>query len=333
MKYILFSILLIFVFSACEESNTPSEKKKITMLSSTNGFDDNTFNSLAKSGLLKLKESYDVDLEFVESLTTDDFEPNLINAAKSNSNLIFALGYDFAAPLQNTAKLYFEKMFSIIDYKLENEFSNVTCASFKVEEACMPLGYLAAYFAYINNPNDTKIAFLGGVNNANINQFLTGFKKGVEYWNKTHDSVTLVVDYIGSYNDSTKAYQMTKQLINSGVNVVFPPAGISGMGCFQAVFESNVYAIGYDYDCYLSNPKYKSIFLSSCLKRLDNAVFAIGEYYLKNGVKYDGNYEGNLNNQGVAIAPYHDYESRIHDSIKVNINDIISHIKSGRITF
>ena len=331
MKYIALIIITLFMLCSCEESTNTSPKKKFAMISSIGGFDDNGFNMLGKKGLMNLAEKYDIEIVFRESKSTSEIESNIDEFAKGSTDFIFALGYDMAPAISKLSPFYFNKYFSIIDYKFTDVFKNVSSASFKVEEACYPLGYLAAYFANSKTPDIAKVAFIGGQEAESILDFLNGFQKGIEYYNISNTPVTLITQYVGSYVDSAKAYQMTVELISQGVTVFFPPSGVSGRGCFQAVKEANLFAIGYDNDCYVSLPEYKNIFLSSCIKRIDNAVYEIGEYFIKNNVNKPENYLGNLINEGVVVAPYHDFDTKIPESVKSTILYMIDDIKSGRI--
>ncbi len=333
MRYIACLFVGLLMLAACDDPTGTSPKMKIAMLSSTNGFDDLGFNMLAKLGLSRISENYDVDVEFKECLSAANFKNYIMDLAKGDANLIFGLGYDMAPAIELVSQSYFQKAYGLVDFKFENEYNNVVCATFKVEQACYPLGYLAAYYSRLVNVSSPKVAFIGGEKSPNISAFLNGFSLGLSRYNQflSGNNVGLIVEYVDSYNDSAKAYQITKELIATGVNVFFPVAGISGRGCFRAVKEANLYAIGFDTDCYLTFPEYKAFLLSSCIKRIDNAVYSIAEYFIKNKRIMDTEYIGTLNNDGVGIAPYHDFDSRIHDTIKTQILTIIDDIKSRRI--
>ncbi len=85
-------------------------------------------------------------------------------------------------------------------------------------------------------------------------------------------------------------------------------------------------------DQYISFPEVSDILLSCAMKGLDNAIYAVVKSYVDNTFPGGGVYTGKLANEGVGLAPYHDFVSQIPDSIKLEIEKIKTGIIDGSIS-
>ncbi len=325
--YNIFIVLcLSIVLMACESTDNSNPQKTLTLIADDSGFDDMSFNYSGKLGMQRLSEQYDINVIY-KTVGIDGTASDIIAAATKNSDLTICLGYTFSDYLDSIAMGFPTKLFSIIDYSYQYNRHNINSSKFDVKQATYPLGYLAASMIRNLDTMQSSIGFIGGDNSEEINQFLIGFRSGIERYDSTYQlNTNLQIEYVNSFSDSAKCYQIAKNMIMNGVKIIFPPAGKSGMGAFAAAKELGAYAIGYDVDCAATLPNFKNIIISSCIKRIDNSVFAVGEYYLKNGIIQPAPYFGTLKNEGVAIAPYYEFNNKIADSTKNAINGIIQGI-------
>ena len=322
---VLAIIFIAFFGIACDSVTTTEAPKVITLIADESGFGDMSFNYSGKLGIEKLQEDYDISV-VLKTVGIDGTASQLIAKSASYSDLTICLGYTFANDLDSIAAYYPARLFSIIDFQFPYKRGNINSSRFDVKQATYPIGYLAAGVLHNTNQN-YKIGFIGGEDTEEINQFLTGFARGINrYDSLNYRKTELLVNYVDSYSDSAKCYQMAKEMIAQGVKILFPPAGKSGLGAFAAAKESGAYAIGYDVDCAEVLPNFKDIILTSCIKRIDNAVYSVAEYYLKNGIIQPVPYFGNFKNQGVAIAPINSTIELISDSLKLQINEIVNGI-------
>jgi basic membrane protein A len=67
------------------------------------------------------------------------------------------------------------------------------------------------------------------------------------------------------------------------------------------------------------------------MKRLDNATFAVVESAVNDEFQGGGVYVGTLANNGVGLAPYHDYEDAIPSDLKAEVQQIVDGISAGTI--
>lgn len=329
--FFIFSISVIFI--ACESVNNSEPKKTLTLIADESGFDDMSFNYSGKLGSQRLAVLYNINVVY-KTTGADGSMSQLLLEAASNSDLTICLGYTFADVLDSLAYRFPSKLFSIIDYNYQYKKSNINSSRFDVKQATYPLGYLAASMAKDMDSAKSTIGFIGGDMSEEINQFLIGFRSGIERFDSTNQvNTNLLIEYVNSFSDSAKCYQIAKNMIANGATIIFPPAGKSGLGAFAAAKEFGAYAIGYDVDCAAVLPNFKDVIISSCLKRIDNAVFAVGDYYLKNGIIQPAPYFGTLKNEGVGIAPFYNFDSIIPTSTKAAIDSIKQAIMIKAITF
>jgi basic membrane protein A len=68
------------------------------------------------------------------------------------------------------------------------------------------------------------------------------------------------------------------------------------------------------------------------MKRLDNSVVGVTEMELNGEFPGGEVYVATLENGGVGLAPFHDFEDQIPDELKAEIDAIIEAIKSGELS-
>ena len=121
-------------------------------------------------------------------------------------------------------------------------------------------------------------------------------------------------------------------LITLGADVIFGVGSETGNGALLKAREHGKWCIGVDVDQYYSFPEISDMLLSSAMKGLDNAIYEVVKSFVDDTFIGGGIYNGKLANDGVGIAPYHNYESLIPDSIKIEIESIRAEIINGSIS-
>jgi basic membrane protein A len=127
--------------------------------------------------------------------------------------------------------------------------------------------------------------------------------------------------------------------MQADADVIFAVAGPAGQGAMAAVQDNpsdlspKPLFIGVDVDQYLSVPGFEDIMLSSELKRMDTAVFdAVEEAMGLSGAVWDTNlYVGTLVNEGVGMAPYHDFEDAVSAALKAEIDALKAALIDGSV--
>ena len=324
-------ILLIFIMILCC-NNSNDSSTKIGMISSYGGFENQSFTGNCQEGLERAAEDFDVTAEYAEADSIGDFESVMNGLAENGCKLIFPIGFAQSEATYNITQIFPEVDFAIIDFEFEESIENIQSIIFETDEASFPLGFLAAFWADLQDESEPKIGYIGGMDIPPVNQFIVGYLNGKNYFNEKYDkNVTEDGTYADSFYDESIGYNLADSLIINGVDVIFPVAGQTGNGVLLAAKENEKWGIGVDVDEYFFLPEVQDILLSSCLKRADNAVYDTVEDFMNDNFNGGGVYHGTLENEGVGIAPYHDFEELIPDSIKVEIENIIQDIIIGEL--
>src|SRR4029078_5315300 len=127
------------------------------------------------------------------------------------------------------------------------------------------------------------------------------------------------------WGDPAKGEQLAKTLVDQGVDIVHPGAGATGNGCNKDKLSKNLWAIGVDTDQAISLSEYAKAILTSAQKAIDVSVL---DNFNKNQAGDLGgeNYIGTLENKGVLISPYHDFDSLIPADLKSELDTLYGQI-------
>jgi basic membrane protein A len=212
---------------------------------------------------------------------------------------------------------------------------------FQTDEAAMMAGYLAAAMS-----KSGKIGTFGGINIPPVTIFMNGLAAGINYYNKANGTSVELLGwdptaadgkgdgtFTGDFSDKDKGKQVTLSFIQEGADVIVPVAGPVGLGAAAAVQENKdngVMLIGVDTDQFVSAPEYGDVTLTSILKRIDNAVTAAIKASYDNTFM-GGVYNNTLSNEGVGLAPFHDFESAVSADVKAALDDLKAKIISGEV--
>jgi basic membrane protein A len=165
-----------------------------------------------------------------------------------------------------------------------------------------------------------------------VEQFIVAYEAGAKYYNEQKGTDVQVKGvYVGDFEAADQGKIQGQSLIDEGVDVIFGVGGKTGNGGIAAAKESGKWGVGVDVDQYFTLPNEKDILITSCQKRLDNAVFAVTESLVKGEFPGGGVYVGTLANGGVALAPYHDFEGKIPAELDAEVKEIQQGIIDGTI--
>jgi basic membrane protein A len=314
---------------------------KACQVSDTGGIDDKGFNANAWKGMQDAAAELGIETKFLESKAETDYERNLQQFIDEKCDMIVTVGFllgDATAKFANANPL---TEFAIVDFAYDPKIQNVTGLVFQTDEAAMLAGYLAAAMS-----KSGKIGTFGGINIPPVTIFMNGLAAGINYYNqKNGASVELLGwdptaadgkgdgTFTGDFSDKDKGKQVTLSFIQEGADVIVPVAGPVGLGAAAAVQENKdngVMLIGVDTDQFESAPEFGDVTLTSILKRIDNAVKAA----IKSS--YDNTFMGGvmnntLANEGVGLAPFHDFDGAVSADVKAALDDLKAKIISGEV--
>lgn len=337
------------LLSACGEAPEESSGAggegsdfKACMVSDSGGWDDKSFNQSGREGLNQAKEEFKIDEALAESSDDSDFAPNVDNMVQQGCDLTFGVGYLLEDALQEAAEANTDMNFALIDSTFADPDGNAVTLDnakplvFNTAEASYLAGYLAAGMS-----ESGKVATFGGMQIPSVSIFMDGFADGVDKYNEDKDADVELLgwdkekqegSFSGNFEDQGQGQALTEQFISQGADIIMPVAGPVGLGAASAAAEADgTSVIWVDSDGYESAAEYKDIMLTSVMKEISTAVFDTV------GAAKDGNwdsaaYVGTLENGGVGLAPYHDFEDKVDDGLKAEVEDLKQQIIDGEIT-
>jgi len=330
---VLLVFVLLFTISCDKEVNSPQKKIRVAMLVEGITFDDMAFLQSCKTGLEQAKMDFDLECEYDIDTSTNRYQERLECFGDLNFDLIVAVGYMWNDAVVEVAKNYPGTGFIMVDAELSEPQPNTVSILFDVDEAAYPLGFLSAWWAFSQDAENPAVGFVGALEIPQIRQFVEPYLNGVKRYNQNYGiSVDSYGGYAATFIDSDLGGQIADSLISLGAEVIYGVGGLTGNGALLKAKERGKQGIGVDVDQYISFPEVSDILLSSAMKGLDHAIYAVVESYVKNNFNGGGVYTGSLANQGIDLAPYHDYESQIPDSVKLEIENIKTGIVDGSIS-
>ena len=232
---------------------------------------DKGFNDSAAAGFRRA-EKEGVRIKLLQASPSDPqlWRQNLEATSDSGSWSVIFTGPGMHDNLAAVAPKHPKQKYVFFDDELK--LPNVLSIKYAQNEGSYLAGALAALIAtdkasFPLSTGSKKVGLVAGQDLPVIEDFIVGFKQGA----KTIDpSIDVEVSFIGNFNDAQKAYELTKDMLNSGADVVFNVAGPAGLGILKAAADANKYAIGVDSD---QNGLYPKNVVASMLKQIGNSIY------------------------------------------------------------
>jgi basic membrane protein A len=304
----------------------------VGLLSSFGGFNDGGFNESIFRGFSEASLDFPMVFESRACYTLQDLKDATDYFVNAGFNLIIVPGMNAAPYALVQAATHPSQVFAFLDFETVPVPKNATCVVFDVDQASFPCGFLSAWWAYSHSINPGA-GFVGGPEIPAIRQFSVSYQKGIEYFNSIyHKQVASRGYFATSFDDTLQGAKLADSLILQGFYPVFAFAGKTGNGALYKAKEAGKWAIGVDVDQYYSIPDVGPVLLTSCMKQLGTVTYGLIENFYN--FKFPGGQviHGTLANKGVGIAPFHDFEPAVPDSIRQALTEIQEGIKNGTIS-
>ncbi|NNC13025.1 BMP family ABC transporter substrate-binding protein [Planctomonas sp. JC2975] len=308
------------------------------MVSDNGGFNDHSFNQLGYEGLVASAKKLGTTYKTAESKTASDYAPNINSMVDQNCNLIITVGFNLSDATKKAASANSSTNFAIID---DNEFTapNVKSIIFDTAQAAFLGGYAAASFSKTG-----VVGTFGGMQIPTVTIFMDGFVDGVKYFNQQKGKNVQVVgwdvdsqkgSFTGGFDANDTAKQVAQGIIDQNADVIMPVGGPIYQSAAQAIDEANssgksISMIGVDADVYNTDKTVRPILLTSVMKGIKPSTSAVIEQSAA-GKFSNSPYVGTLKNDGVGLAPFHDFSSKVDSNLKSELDTIKSGIIDGSI--
>jgi basic membrane protein A len=317
---------------------------KACMVSDEGGFDDQSFNQSGAEGLERAEAELGVQTNLVESNDAAEYGPNIAALIQDECGIIFTVGFAMGSATVEAALANPDQFFAIVDDTPDGDPTtedfeapppNVKPLVYDTAQAAYLAGYLAAGMTETGT-----VATFGGRPFPTVTIFMDGFAKGVEKYNAEKGTSVQVLgwtgnadtsSFTGDFTDENKGKQLSQNFIQQGADIILPVAGPVGKGTLAAASEADgVKVIWVDSDGFLTVPEFGQYILTSVLKQIGGATFTTTEETLAE--EFDpAQYIGTLENEGVGIAPFHEFEDAVPDELKDEIDELRQQIIDGEI--
>lgn len=322
-------------------------KIKVCQITDTGGIDDKSFNATAWKGVEDAVKEFGVEGKYLESQQQTDYEKNMSQFLQEGCDLIIPVGFLLATTTAKAAIDNPDRNFAIVDYAYpdcwpgaevgkdcgsDKEIPNVLGLVFATDEAAFLAGYLAA-----SQTETGKVGTFGGMQIPTVTIFMDGFLAGVNYYNKQKGTSVEVLGwdgaaglFTGDFEDANKGKANSESLADEGADIILAVAGPAGLGAGAAAKERGLTIIGVDADWYNTAPEYQDVELTSVIKNMDVTVKQAIKDVI-DGKFAGGTLVGTLENGGVSLAPLHNFEDKVSDEVKGELDAIAKDIIAGNI--
>lgn len=312
------------------------------MVSDAGGFDDKSFNQLGYEGLVAAAEELGVEYNAVESAAETDYAANLNGLVDQGCNTIVTVGFLLAPAALESATANPDVEYVSIDDTVDTDFDGVTDAPnikpiiFDTAQAAFLAGYLSAGVSQTG-----VVGTFGGMNIPTVSIFMDGFAQGVDHYNEENGTSVKVVgwdraagdgSFTGGFDANDTARQIAQGLIDQNVDVLLPVGGPIYQSAAAAIEDSGreIALVGVDADVFETDPSVGPLLLTSIRKGIDVGVH---EAIVEAGL---GNFNaepfvGTLENEGVGLAPFHDWESKVPAELASQVDELRTAIIAGDI--
>lgn len=321
--------------SATSAPSASAGKGKICMITDTGGIADKAFNQTAWQGTQNAAQKLGWEATYLESRQQTDYEKNIGEFIKSGCNLIVTVGFLMGDATGAAAKQNPDQKFAIMDFAYDPPLPNVWGQLYAMEQPTFLAGYLAAGMSKTG-----KVGVFGGLNIPPVADFFIGLQEGVKYYNKQKSKNVQFLGwsnekldglFVGSFTDADGGRRFAENLMDEGVDVILPQGGPEGLAAANAMKQrGNVLMIGVDTDQVISAPENSSVTLTSAIKHLEISVQQAAEAVADGSFK-GGTHVGTLQDGGVDVTPFHEFEDKVPADLKAELAQIRADIIAGKI--
>lgn len=312
-----------------ETESTDTGSDALSVVNMVNGpLGDQSFFDDAERGMVAIAEAGSTTQTIQSELENpSQWRTNLESVSTGEWDIVITGTTQMEDILNETAPKYPDQKFIIYDTVVDQP--NVASITYKQNEGSYLAGVLAALvttdtstFPMANE--DKVVGLVGGMDIPVINDFLEGFRKGVE---SVDPEIEVLVSYVGDFADANRGYDQTMAMYDQGADVVFQVAGGAGNGVLTAAQEAGKYAIGVDSN---QNALQEGHILASMLKNIGISLETAVEASAAGELEYGAVTEYGLANDGVSLT-FEDNGDIVPQEIQDLIDEYAQRVVDGEI--
>jgi basic membrane protein A len=308
-----------------------SKTYKVGLVTDVGKLSDKSFNANSWQGVLDAQSdsSLCVAGRYIESNSKEDYQKNLRLFGDGSYDAVVAVGFNLGADAQTFAKAYPKVKVIMVDSAPDNPSpDNVTGLLFREDQA----GFLAGAAAGLYTKSNT-IAGVYGLDIPPVHHYRVGYENGAKYVNSKISTLGVYqtpCNCAKDFNDPDWGKARGLEFADKGADVIFGAGGNTGNGALLASLQKNVACIGVDVDQFVSYPEADPCLLTSAEKHLALAVKTAVTQVVKGTFK-SGIQTFDASTDGVGVAPYHMFDSKLTSDQKTRIDTIAKGLKDGSI--
>lgn len=327
-------ISLALVMTACGEAAAPAEEGsdfKVGMVTDTGGVDDRSFNEVSWSGLQQASDELGFEATVLESQQQTDYATNLSQLVDQDYDMIVTVGFLLGEDTLTFAQDNPDTLFAIVDFAYDEPTENLKGLIFDTDEAAFLAGYASAAMTQTGT-----VGMFGGLEIPTVTIFMDGFAAGVSYYNEQNGTDVQVIGrdlFAGNFESTDDGRRIGEDLISEGADIIMPVAGPVGLGTAAAVQDADgAMLVGVDTDWCVSSEEYCPVVLTSVMKNIDVAVHDVTVNAFNGDTEgWNEPYVGTLENDGVGIAPFHEFEDQVPEGLQGDLDNIRQMIIDGEL--
>ena len=293
-------------------------------LVTASGSIDEGINQQAWLGLEDAKAEGLVDrIDFIETVDSRDREANIQTFITDGYDVIITVGSSLTNETIAAAQKNPKIKFIGVEQTQNKTYPNLTGLVFHEERSGFLTGALAASITQTNHVAAIcEAKFIDA-----MRRYCDGFKAGAQYINANVNAT--VVYRTGSnqylFNDPDWGTQAAHQTVNDGADVIFAAGGNTADAALETAARQGVYVIGSETDEYESLTDIRSRLVSSAVNGVRTGVRDLMRL-VRNNQQPTGNFFG-----PIALAPFHDLDSQIPQSVKDQLNQLAQELTNGSV--
>jgi basic membrane protein A and related proteins len=279
---------------------------------------DGTYNSAAAKGVKEAQAKYpNITVSVRENTGVAQSEAALFEYANNGYDVVIGHGFQFAEPAKKIHSQFPKTWFVVTTAKIA-EAPNLASVDNRWGDA----GYVAGAVAGIVTKSGT-IGANGAIPVPVIQEYNEGFERGAK---RTRADAKTLSAFVGSFSDVAKAKEVTLALIEKGADVVTATGNESVIGTLEAAKEKGVLMIGTAFDSASFAP---DTVVTTALVNYDVDIdLAIGK--ILDGTIKPESYVLGFNENGIGLAGYGTFDSKIPAADKAKVQAIVDEIKAGK---
>ncbi len=315
-------------------SSSCTKTYKVGLVTDVGKLSDKSFNFDSFNGVLDAQADTTLCVtgKAIESSVESDYPKNIQTFLDAGYDMIVTVGFKLGDATIKAAKANPNVKFAMVDFADFAELgkpthpANLVGLTFKEDQP----GFLAGALAGLMTQTNVIGAVAGLVTVPPVVNYVKGYTNGAKYTNPKVKVLTIYQPESGAkdFNDPDWGKQQALTFFGQNADIIFGVGGNTGNGGLVAAKEKGKMCIGVDVDQYVSYPDVDSCLITSAQKHLRQAVKTAIANMVHNSWQA-GLLTFDITNDGIGLAPYHEWDSKISADIKAKITDIEAKLKDG----